>query len=178
MNRVAGSVLVLALLVVLSGCQPQASETTAAVSSYLSGTVTSRADSLADFNGWDIFVIQNNATGDPDTLGIAQLDSTGAFELTVQAEERGVYPLLISNRGQLLMSEELAVANGDSGTVAITVPRDGRPLRIRSTENFAWLAYRNSKTQYNNMLVNQLRETDEAAADAIGRIIGQSSSIM
>jgi peroxiredoxin len=148
----------LVLFVVACGQQspPPVEETTA--HSYLEGrlTVAAEVDSVQDYRGFEVLVALDNE-GEPDTLGFAVSDSTGRFHLDVTAPDRGVYPLLISRRGQILRVGELAVVEGDSATVEATFPLGNRLLRIRSPENAAWGAYRNTKAQYNQALLDLIR---------------------
>ena len=145
--------------------------------SYLEGriTVDTAVDSVADYRGFEVLVALNNE-GEPDTLGFAVTDSSGAFSLDVTAPERGIYPLIISRRGQILRVDELAVAERDSATLEATFPRTNRPLRIRSQENAAWVAYRNTKAQYNQALVELVRSGRYDERD-VGMRVGQTTMI-
>ena len=148
--------LVAVILLVLSACSDESSTPAepAGVTSHLAGTfsVDAAVDSVADYSGFEVLVAVRDTTGALDTLGYAETDRTGRFAMTVKAPDRGVYPLLVRRRGQTLAVDELAVAQGDSATVRAVFPVGNRPLRIRSAENAAWLAYRNAKAQYNTTL--------------------------
>ena len=124
------------------------------VRSHLSGrlTVSADVDSVADYRGFEVLVALDNQ-GQPDTLGYAETDSAGAFQLDVTAPTRGIYAIVISRRGQILKLGELAVADGDSATLDATFPMGNRRLRLRSPENAAWAAYQNTKAQHNNNLL-------------------------
>ena len=152
-----------------------AEETT--VHSYLEGrlTVDASVDSVPDYRDFEVLVALNRE-GEPDTLGYAVTDSTGAFALDVTAEERGVYPLIVSRRGQILRVSELAVAEGDSARWEATFPLGNQPLRIRSLENAAWTAYRNTKAQYNQALVELIRSGRYEERD-VGIRIAQTAMI-
>ncbi len=124
------------------------------VHSYLSGrlSVSADVDAVADYRGFEVLVALDNQ-GQPDTLGYAETDSAGAFQLDITAPTRGIYALIISRRGQILKIGELAVAEGDSATLEATFPVGNRRLRLRSPENAAWVAYQNTKAQHNNKLL-------------------------
>ncbi len=177
MRRSIALPLILAASLALAACSRP--EAPSPVRSHLAGTVAMRAtlDETPDYAAFSVFVIDNETSGEPDTLGFTQADSTGAFALDITAEERGVYPLIVSNQGTILMAEELVVADGDSGTVRLRVPLQGRPLQVRSRENSAWLAYKNAKSQYNQRLFTTVREGDDSAA-TLARIVLQTSNIM
>ncbi len=167
-------------LLVLTACRPSQGQVAQAepVRSHLAGrlTVNAEIDSTADYRGFAVIVAYDAGAG-VDTLGYAVTDSTGAFEMDVTAPDRGIYPLLVSRRGVLIASGELAVADGDSATVQATLPVGNRPLRIHSPENGAWAAFRNTKAQHNNNLVELLKDGayDE---EAIRKSVMQTSLIL
>ncbi len=156
----------LALWMAAWGQKDTASVEETTVHSYLEGrlTVSAEVDSVPDYRDFEVLVALSNE-GEPDTLGFAVTDSTGGFHLGVTAPDRGLYPLFVSRRGQILGVGELAVAEGDSATLKATFPLGNRSLRFRSLENSAWAAYRNTKAQYNQALVELIRsgQYDERA---------------
>ncbi|MFB3130991.1 MAG: peroxiredoxin family protein [Rhodothermales bacterium] len=156
----------LALWMAACGQKDAASVEETTVHSYLEGRliVSAEIDSVPDYRDFEVLVALNNQ-GEPDTLGFAVTDSTGGFHLDVTAPDRGLYPLIVSRRGQILGMGELAVAEGDSATLKATFPLGNRSLRFRSLENAAWAAYRNTKAQYNQALVELIRsgQYDERA---------------
>ncbi len=149
----------------------------APVRSYLTGrlTVSAEVDSVQDYRGFEVLVALDNE-GQPDTLGYAETDSTGAFQLDVTAPRRGIYALILSRRGQILKVDELAVADGDSATVEATLPVGNRRLRIRSPENAGWMAYQNTKAQYNNNLL-ALVQGGQYQEDAVRKSVEQTTMI-
>jgi hypothetical protein len=170
----------LVLALVLSACgtspTPEAPE---GVQSVLEGrlTVDPAIDSVADYRGFEVVVSYRDTTG-VDTLGAATTDSTGAFRMTVTAPERGVYPLTIRRRGQLLKRDEFVVADGDTARLAAELPLPAnRPLRIRSRENAAWMAYRNARAQHNQLLAEMLQRGEYGEAGA-RRNIQQTATIL
>jgi len=166
-------------LALLAACaqkeQPEAEART--VHNYLEGrfTVSADVDSVPDYRGFEVLVTVSSE-GEPDTLGYGVTDSTGAFQLDVEAPARGIYALIVSRRGQILKVDELAVADSDSVSVQATFPVGNRLLRLRSPENAAWLAYRNTKAQYNNTLLELLRN-DRYTHEAVGMHLEQAAAI-
>ncbi|MBT8400960.1 MAG: alkyl hydroperoxide reductase [Rhodothermia bacterium] len=156
-NRPAGALLVVALML-FAACNEQPDANT--VTSYLQGSVTTRAevDSIRDYRGFEVLVA--SADGLADTLGIAITDSTGSFSMTIVGPERGIYPLLVRRRGALLKQGQIVVADGDSATMNLRIPDGRRPLVIRSKENAAWLAYRNTKAVHNRELLAIVQSGD------------------
>lgn len=127
------------------------------VRSYLDGQVTVRAevDSIPDYRDFEILVAAADGSG--DTLGYAVTDSTGAFRMSILAAERGVYPLVVSRRGAVVADGQIVVADGDSATMRLRVPVASRMIVIRSPENAAWLAYRNTKALHNRDFLELLQ---------------------
>ena len=149
------------VLLMLAACGQDETD----VRSVLRGDVRLRADvdsTLTDQSGFEVLVVDRQE-GRLDTLGFATTDSEGGFEMDIVAPERGVYPLLISRGGPTLSVDEIVVAEGDTARLQAELPAGGRRLRIRSLENDAWGAYRNTKAQHNRSLVEALQI---AAADS------------
>ncbi len=167
----------LALWMAACGQQDAASVEETTVHSYLEGrlTVSAEVDSVPDYRDFEVLVALNNE-GEPDTLGFAITDSTGGFHLDVTASDRGVYPLIVSRRGQILGMGELAVAEGDSATLKATFPLGNRSLRFRSLENSAWAAYRNTKAQYNKALV-EIIGSGQYDEQAVANSVAQTTMI-
>lgn len=137
------------------------------VQSYLEGTITVRpeVDTTANYRGFEVVVVNTEGgTQDADTLGYAVTDSTGFFRMEIEAPSRNVYPILISRYGTLLAADNMAVAEADSATMRVQIPTGDRPFAIRSQENGALMAYRNTRAQYNQQLVQlvQSQNMDEA----------------
>lgn len=139
-------------------------------------TVSAEIDTTQDYRGFEVLVAAD-ADGQPDTLGYATTDIDGAYALDITAPSRGIYALIISKGGQILKIDELAVAEGDSATMDATFPLDNRQLRLRSAENAAWMAYKNTKAQYNSRLLELVKTAsyDEATAR---RLVQQTSMIL
>ncbi|HMB92867.1 MAG TPA: hypothetical protein VKP65_18600, partial [Rhodothermales bacterium] len=148
------------------------------VRSHLSGriTVSAEVDSIPDYRDFEV-IVANEQGQRVDTLAYAHTDSTGYFETDVVAPDRGIYPIIIKRRGTVLKVDELAVAEGDSATMDVVLPIGNRPLRIRSQENGAWAAFRNTKAQHNNALV-QMLQGDGYSEDAVHRAVMRTSGIL
>ncbi len=173
---------VLTFSLLLAACGGSDSTDTPAeptVSSYLEGnlTINPAVDAVADYRGFELLVLYREGEADADTLGMAQTDSTGAFAMTITAPDRGVYPLIISRRGQVLRRDELVVADGDSGRVNAVFPLGNRLLRIRSQENAAWMAYRNARIHYNGE-VSRLVQTEDYSVQRMENVILQTTALL
>ena len=166
-------------LAFLAGCSREPAEDPYPVHAYLEGQLSVRADvdSVADYRGFEILVINPSDSSDADTLGHAVTDSTGAFAMDVRAPERGIYQLLVSRRGTLLKRDQLVVADGDSAVLRATFPAGNRPLTIRSPENAAWMAYRNTKAQHDQRVFRLIQ--DEAFdRETFERSVQQTAGIL
>ncbi|MFT4605307.1 MAG: peroxiredoxin [Rhodothermales bacterium] len=170
------AVVLVALAGWLVGC---GAESTAQVSTHVSGRIAIRADadSVSNFSDFEV-VIASNLEGDIDTLGVAMTDVEGRFAMGVQAQDRGIYPLVISRGGQTLTIEEIVIADGDSVRVTAVFPLDGRSVRVVSKENAAWSAYKNTKAQYNRGVLNLVQTNPDYSEQDMGRLVGQTSSIL
>lgn len=185
MSRVNGSVCVQGIRVaavllligtVLLSCEPSSPE----VKSTLQGHITVRADvdTTQDYSGFRVLVMDTDGRA-VDTLAHATTNTQGRFETSVRAPERGIYPLVIWGRqGQRhLARADYVVADGDSATLNVTFPLQGRQLRIRSEENSALAAYQNTMIQHRRTMVGRL-DGDIADMDAMGRSVRQTSSML
>lgn len=140
------------------GCQP--APDAGRVVSHLEGriTVSQTVDSTADYSGFRVLVVEAEGRR-IDTLGSARTGTDGRYALSVEADERGVYPLVVWGRDgrQRLLTTEYVVAAGDSGTLNLEFPLQTRRLPIRSEENAALQAYRNTMAQHRQNLVGRLQ---------------------
>jgi peroxiredoxin len=141
-------------------------------------TVRSDIDATGDYSGFRVLVADANGRA-IDTLGTATTDADGRFQMTVSAPERGIYPLMIWGRQgrQRLASTDYVVAEGDSATLTVELPLNGRRFFVRSPENAALSAYRNTMAQHRRTLVKRIR-TDAADSTAASRSIRQTSSTL
>jgi len=167
--------LVLGLAVVL-GCRTE----TDTIESHLRGTITVRAsiDSTADNGGFRVLVVDANGRT-LDTLGQAVTQTDGTFEMGVTAPERGIYALTLWGRQgqQRLASTDYVVADGDSGRLQVELPVDRGRLRVRSDENAALMAYRNTLAQHRRTILKQVR-AETVDSTAVDRSVRQTSSIL
>ena len=139
-------------------------------------TVSPAVDSTQQYNGFNVLVAQRTGGG-IDTLGSAVTDASGAFAMDVQALDRRIVPLVISRRGEALLSADYVVAPGDSSVLNVQFPLGNRPLQIRSPENSAWLAYQNTLALYRQSLVQSL-QSDSMMAQAMDQRIEQTVAIL
>lgn len=167
-------VVLLALSIGVIGCGSDAPEWPTMT---LEGSVKIRAeiDSTTNYSGFELLVYRQLEGEDADTLGIATTDTTGYFMMEISVPERGVYPLLISRYGTPLHQEEMAVVAGDAATVDAVLPT-AAPLRIRSAENVAWVAYRNTRAQHQRSL-NEVLTGGTIDPEAIRRTVEATSTI-
>ena len=148
--------------------------------SYLSGQIMVRPDVSAseDYSGFRVLVLEADGQS-LDTLASAETDEEGRFGTTVAAPERGIYTLTLWGRrgNEQLASTDYVVADGDSATLDAAFPLRRQPLRVRSPENAALDAYRNTLAQHRSSLVKEF-QSDAANSDAMGRRIRQTSSVL
>ena len=137
-------------------------------------TVSSEIDPSGDYSGFSVLVVEPVGR-QVDTLGIAQTDTSGAFQMTVQARERAVYPYVVQRRGNTVHRGELVVADGDTASLRLQLPVRGF-ARIRSPENNALMAYRNTMALHRQTMVRSLQE--ELDQGRMGQNIRQTSSIL
>ncbi len=148
------------------------------VRAYLSGqiTVNTEIDSTRNYEGFEIIVAQVR-DGVIDTLGFAVSGRDGRFAADVRARERGVYAMLVKRLGVVLNTSELVVANGDSSVVSLELPLAGRLPRIRSKENAAWTAFRNTDALHNEHLL-QLFKDGTADAASVELTVRRSADML
>lgn len=158
------------------GCRPASD----GIQSHLEGQikVQSAIDDSEDYSGFRLLVAQAQGR-DIDTLGSAVTDRSGHFEMMVTAPERGVYPLMLWGRQgrERLATTDYVVASGDSATLNVELPLDGRRFHVRSDENAALSAYRNTLAQHRKLLLKRL-QTDVPDSNAVSRGIRQTSSLL
>jgi hypothetical protein len=147
------------------------------VRSQLDGYVTVRpeVDSTQDYRGFEVLVASSD--GEADTLGYGVTDSTGYFRILIEAPERGIYPLIVSRRGARVKYGQIVLAEADTASMRLRVPDGDRPLIIRSVENAAWMAYRNSKMVHNRELLSLIQSGQYSAESHATRFM-QSAQIL
>lgn len=148
------------------------------IRSHMTGRITVNAeiDSTRNFEGFEVIVVTAQG-GVLDTLGYGVTDRSGAFSLDTVAPQRGVYAMLVKRLGEILNNSEVVLADGDSTVVTLELPLGGRVPRVRSRENAAWVAFRNTDAQYNEQLMELLRQgtTDDAS---LGMVIRRSADLL
>jgi len=147
------------------------------VRSFLEGrlTVDPEIDDSGDYAGFDVLVVQD-AQGAPDTLGFATTNRDGEFSLDVEAPGRGLYPLIVTRDGRILLTHELVVADGDSARVTAQLPAQAHGIRVRSPENAAWMAYQNTQALHNQALIESLQAED--AQNALEQNVQRTASML
>lgn len=148
------------------------------VRSSVSGTFSVRAeiDSTGNHAGFRVSVL-GQREGDIDTLGTAVTSEDGSFQFEVKAPEAGIYPISVERNGAELALGEFVAVDQDTVTVTAVFPLGARRLRIVSTENAAWMAYRNAKTQHNQSMA-ELIGAGQYTTDMVERVITQTSAIL
>lgn len=148
------------------------------VQSSVSGTFSVRAeiDSTGNHQGFRVSVL-GQRDGDVDTLGTAITAEDGSFAFEVHAPEPGIYPISVERNGTELAMGEFVAVDQDTVTVTAVFPLGARRLRIVSTENAAWMAYRNAKTQHNQSMAELIGAGSYTPA-MMEQVITQTSSIL
>ena len=148
------------------------------VESTVSGSFSVRAeiDSTGSYAGFRVSVL-GQRDGDVDTLGTALNAEDGSFAFEVRAPEAGIYPISVERNGTELALGEFVAVDQDTVTVSAVFPLGARRLRIVSTENAAWMAYRNAKTQHNQSMAEVIGP-GQYTPEMVERIITQTSAIL
>jgi len=165
------------VLLFFAGCS-DSSPGSEPVQSVLSGhiTVDASVDGSADFSGFEVLVVRPEGRR-LDTLGRAETAKDGGYQAVVTAPERGVYPLVIRRRGDVLLRTDYVVADGDTASMNIAFPFTGNYVPIRSKENSALLAYRNTMGLHRQRLMRRL-QNDVYSENNVSMNVRQTSSIL
>ncbi|MFB6098459.1 MAG: TlpA family protein disulfide reductase [Salinibacter sp.] len=170
-------VFVISLVLLGSACQ----RSHPSVHSYLEGRVVVDSSVTTSTNYSDFRVLVVDANGRSlDTLGHARTDTSGHFRMHVRAPERGIYPLSIWGREgrERLVSTEYVVAQGDSATLQVDLPLNGKPfIGPKSPENLALLGYENTMAMHRRMLTRRL-QGDAYQPNALAQDIRLTSSTL
>ena len=156
------------------------SSTDRLVQSHLSGriTVSAEVDSIPDYRGFEVLVVQQAPDGAVDTLGFDVTSQQGAFATDVFAPGAGIYPLIVRRRGATVAATDYVVAEADSAEVVMELPLR-RPITIRSTENSAWTAYQNTMALHRQALIDNLRDTTQTSTSgAMEARIQQTAQVL
>jgi peroxiredoxin len=176
MKKITGLLLI---AVMTTSCgNTVAQEQDASVRSFLEGDITINAqiDSVGDYSGIEILVA-NREGNVVDTLGFAVTDADGHFEMDVNADQGGVFPIMIIRRGNLLNVSEYVVADADTATFRAELPLGNRKPLIRSRENSAWLAFKNTEAQHQQMLMDIIN-AGKNNVDEVGNTIELTSTLL
>jgi len=160
----------------LLGCQSSSDR----IQGHLDGRITVRSsvDPSGDHSGFRVLVVEANGR-DIDTLAHANTRRDGHFSMSVSVPERGIYTLTVwGRRGrERLATTDYVVADGDSASLEATFPLQGRALRVRSSENAALSAYRNTLAQHRRAVVERLQSATYDST-ALARRVRQTSSVL
>lgn len=161
----------------LVACQEPDTEESA-VQGRLAGTITvnPQVDSVAEYSGFEVLVIE--ATGrEIDTLGYAVTGPDGSFATDVLARDRGIYLLMVRRRGATLLRSEYVVADGDTAEMNVELPYRRPRLPVRSDENSALSAYRNTMGLHRQALTRRLQRGQYDQSSMVMNV-RQTSSIL
>ena len=150
------------------------------VQSHLQGrvTVSAEVDSIQDYAGFEVLVVQQSQGGAVDTLGYDVTDERGHFATDVFAPGMGIYPLIVRRRGTTVAATDYVIAEGDSAQVEMELPLR-RPINIRSTENSAWTAYQNTMALHRQSLIEGLQDSTSSSMEgAMGARIRQTAQVL
>jgi peroxiredoxin len=140
--------------------------------------VSADVDSIPDYQGFEVLVVQQTPEGSVDTLGYDVTDQSGAFATDVFVPSQGIYPLIVRRRGTTVAATDYVVAEGDSARVEMELPLR-RPITIRSTENSAWTAYQNTLALHRQALIQNLQDTTQSGAgDAMEARVRQTAQVL
>lgn len=147
----------------LSACAPAPEQEDLTVQSHVYGEMTATApDSIS---GLSLLFFRTGAEGQVDTLGYVTPDAEGRFTVDLTAPERGIYAMALLRNGTPIRIDDIALAQGDSIFLPIRLPLTRAPLRPRSTENIAWLAYKNAR-----LLLDEGQNVDLEAPNALDQL--------
>lgn len=170
-------VVAIAVALLLGGCQsspPKPEPVQSVIRGHI--TVDTQVDGSGDFSGFQVLIVQPDGRS-LDTLGQATTRTDGSYEATVTAPERGIYPLVIRRRGNVLLRTDYVVAKGDTASMNIAFPFSGSYVPIRSPENSALLAFRNTMGLHRQRLMQRLQR-DVYSESTVLMNVRQTSSIL
>ncbi|PEN14539.1 hypothetical protein CRI94_05810 [Longibacter salinarum] len=167
----------IALALSISACG-ESSSASKPVQSVIQGhiTVDANVSGATDFSGFEILVVRPDGRS-LDTLGRAETARDGAYSAVVTAPERGIYPLVIRRRGNVLLRTDYVVADKDTASMNIAFPFTGNYVPIRSVENSALVAYRNTMGLHRQRLMQRL-QNDAYSENNVSMNVRQTSSIL
>lgn len=168
--------LLLMVFTAAAGCGSSEQEHT--VQSYLEGrlTVAAEVDSTGDYSGFEVTIVSADEGDEIDTLGYAVTDASGAYSMDISAAEKGIYPIEIRRNDRVMVRSQYVLADDDSALFSVQFPLRSSVLAIRSRENGAWLAYRNTKALHNQRLL-EVSQNPDATLGEVSTLISQTSQI-
>ncbi len=168
---------VMSVFLFASGCQDGSSRPKT-VQSVIGGhiTVDAAVDASTDYSGFDILIVHPDGRS-LDTLGQATTRMDGSYQVVVTAPERGIYPLVVRRRGNILLRTDYVVAAGDTASMNIVFPFTGNYVPIRSPENSALIAFRNTMGLHRQRLMQRIQR-DVYSESTVSMNVRQTSSIL
>ena len=168
---------VMSVFLFASGCQDGPSKPQP-VQSVIGGhiTVDAAVDASSDYSGFDVLIIRPDGRS-LDTLGQATTRKDGAYQVVVTAPERGIYPLVVRRRGNILLRTDYVVAADDTASMNIVFPFTGNYVPIRSPENSALIAFRNTMGLHRQRLMQRIQR-DVYSESTVSMNVRQTSSIL
>lgn len=127
-------------------------------------SVSAAIDSTADRSGFTILSVEKTETK-LDTLGLGTTDNEGRFAFPINATDKGVYPVFVVRSGKVLAQSDMVIAGEDSARAEIRLPVATGRFFIRSQENAAWLAFTNTRAQYEKDLLEAVRKDSTSVQD-------------
>ncbi len=167
----------LSVLLILSGCEdgpPEPEPVQSVISGHI--TVDAEIDASTDYAGFDVLVVRPDGRT-LDTLGHATTKKDGSYQAVVTAPERGIYPLVIRRRGSILLRTDYVVAQDDTASLNIVFPFTGNYVPIRSPENSALIALRNTMGLHRQRLMQRIQR-DAYVESTVSMNVRQTSSIL
>ncbi|MCS7154203.1 MAG: hypothetical protein RMK61_00730 [Bacteroidota bacterium] len=123
-------------------------------------TIDTTVDQTRNYWGIQLWVVRPDSAR-WDTLAYAVTDSAGRFSVLIRAPQKGRYPLWIGRYNRVLVQDGLVLAPGDTIELRAVLPQYQSTRRLRSRENTAWVALENTRLQYNQLVLEALRDSAE-----------------
>lgn len=142
--------MALCLMIFLAGCSSEPDEPAAIMEGTL--TVDSELDSSGDYSGIEVLSTTRNLSQEIDTLFYAVTDTSGRYRGEVTAEEKDLYPVVISRNGNRLGIVNLVFADGDTIRFDAELPNVNQTASIESRENDAYEQFDRVQRNFNRVV--------------------------
>lgn len=145
------STFVLLLIAILFvNCSSELEQNSAHISGQI--TIDQEMQNPPDLEGLILLVALNDTQGvASDTLFYAKTDSSGKFSGSAIVNQRGIYPIIISDNEKSLAAINIVLAVGDSIQVDTELPNVEEKTVIRSKENDAYNTYQRLERNFNRV---------------------------